>query len=46
MHNAASLQSSVHDTELLLFFTLLQLTAIVLASRLCGNLSVLSVHNC
>lgn len=40
MHNAASLQSSVHDTELLLFFTLLQLTAIVLASRLCGNLSV------
>jgi Kef-type K+ transport system membrane component KefB len=37
---AAQLQSSVHSAELLLFFTLLQLTVIVLASRLCGNLAV------
>ncbi len=42
MEPAAQLQSSVHKAELLLFFTLLQLTVIVLASRLCGNLSVRS----
>jgi Kef-type K+ transport system membrane component KefB len=40
VETAAQLQSSVHKAELLLFFTLLQLTVIVLASRLCGNLSV------
>lgn len=40
MEPAAQLQSAVHRGELLLFFTLLQLTAIVLAARLCGNLSV------
>jgi Kef-type K+ transport system membrane component KefB len=37
---AAQLQSSVHSAELLLFFTLLHLTVIVLASRLCGNLAM------
>jgi Kef-type K+ transport system membrane component KefB len=36
----AQLQSAVHRGELLLFFTLLQLTVIVLAARLCGNLAV------
>jgi len=40
VRDTAGLPSSVHDTEALLFFTLLQLTAIVLAARLCGNLSV------
>ena len=40
MEPAAQLQSAVHRGELLLFFTLLQLTVIVLAARLCGNLSV------
>ena len=39
MENANELQSSVHRTELLVFFTLLQLTVIVLAARLFGNLS-------
>ena len=34
------MSTSVHSSELLLFFTLLQLTLIVLAARLCGNLSV------
>jgi Kef-type K+ transport system membrane component KefB len=37
---AGPLQSSIHKTELLLFFTLLQLSVIVLASRLFGHLSV------
>jgi Kef-type K+ transport system membrane component KefB len=40
VESAAQLQSSLHKTELLLFFTLLQLSVIVLASRLFGNLSV------
>jgi K+:H+ antiporter len=40
VENAAQLQSSVHKTELLLFFTLLQLSVIVLAPRLFGTLSV------
>ena len=40
MEPTAPLQSAVHRAELLLFFTLLQLTAIVLAARLFGNLSV------
>jgi K+:H+ antiporter len=33
-------QASAHKTELLLFFTLVQLCIIVLAARLCGNLAV------
>lgn len=40
MESAVDLQSSVHRTELLLFYTLLQLSVIVLAARLFGNLSV------
>ena len=40
MESATHVPSSVHSSELLLFFTLLQLTVIVLAARLCGNLSV------
>ena len=40
MENAGELQSSVHRTELLLFFALLQLSVIVLAARLFGNLAL------
>jgi Kef-type K+ transport system membrane component KefB len=38
--HTAPVQASVHKTELLLFFTLVQLCIIVLAARLCGNLAV------
>jgi Kef-type K+ transport system membrane component KefB len=41
MQSAALVQASVHNTEQLLFFTLLQLSMIVLSARLAGNLSVL-----
>ena len=34
------MQSTVHQTELLLFFTLLQLAVIVVAARLAGELAV------
>ena len=34
------MQSSVHQTEALLFFTLLQLVVIVLAARLAGEIAV------
>ena len=40
MENAVQIQASVHKTELLLFFTLLQLSIIVVAARLAGNLAV------
>jgi K+:H+ antiporter len=39
MEPAGALQSTVHKTELLLFFTLFQLTVIVLAARLFGHLA-------
>jgi Kef-type K+ transport system membrane component KefB len=39
MESAVELPSSVHRTELLLFFALLQLSVIVLAARFFGNLS-------
>jgi len=38
--HSTPVQASVHKTELLLFFTLLQLSIIVLAARLCGNLAI------
>jgi Kef-type K+ transport system membrane component KefB len=38
--HATTVQASIHKTELLLFFTLLQLAIIVLAARLCGNLAI------
>jgi Kef-type K+ transport system membrane component KefB len=34
------MQSTVHQTELLLFFTLLQLSLIVIAARLGGEIAV------
>ena len=34
------MQSSVHHTEALLFFTLLQLIVIVLAARIAGEIAV------
>ena len=34
------MQSTVHQTELLLFFTLLQLSVIVIAARLAGEIAV------
>jgi Kef-type K+ transport system membrane component KefB len=37
---ASALTSSVHSTEQILFFMLLQLAAIILAARLAGNLAV------
>jgi Kef-type K+ transport system membrane component KefB len=40
MASAVPIPASVHTTEQLLFFTLLQLTLIVLAARLAGNLAV------
>jgi Kef-type K+ transport system membrane component KefB len=40
VEHTAPLQASVHQTELVLFFTLVQLSIIVLAARLCGNLAV------
>jgi Kef-type K+ transport system membrane component KefB len=38
--HATTVQASVHKTELLLFFTLLQLAIIILAARLSGNLAI------
>jgi Kef-type K+ transport system membrane component KefB len=40
MDNASLLQASVHRTEQLLFFTLLQLAVIVVCARAAGNLAV------
>lgn len=40
MDSAPLLQVSVHKTETLLFFTLLQLSVIILSARLAGNLAV------
>ena len=40
MDHSTPVQAAVHKTELLLFFTLLQLSIIVLAARLCGNLAI------
>jgi Kef-type K+ transport system membrane component KefB len=42
MNAAAPVPVSVHDTEQLLFFTLLQLAVIVVGARLAGNLAVRS----
>ncbi len=40
MESTALLQASVHKTELLLFFTLLQLAVIIVCARIAGNLAV------
>jgi hypothetical protein len=40
MDSTALLQASVHKTEQLLFFTLLQLVVIIMCARIAGNLAL------